>query len=1082
MKSFVRFVLSQTVFINVVFVILTVAGAFCLFTMPVENLPKVDIGKVFIHTNYFGAPAADVEQLVTREIEESLQDMDSVEYIQSSSYRNFSSVQVKFIDDTDYRDLYDELRFRTLNVKQKLPAGAEEPYFFYIDTDAWKPVIMVNVTGDLPQRSLKLVADELKSRILAIPDVRSAQLEGEVEKEFHVNLDPAALRRFNVTFGQVAKAIASANTKLPTGRFREDGIEFQLDAGERLSTQEQVLSIVVKREVDGHVVRVGDLTVSASLHNRDPFEVPSINGDNAIRMRVLKEKTGNALTIAKKVKEVAEQFAKAHADQGIGVVFNKDSTLEIRDSVNTLGGNLLMGMALVVVLLWITLGFRNAMLAAVGVPFSYLCCFVILRLNDVSLNNIVLFSFVLLSGILVDDATVIIENVYRHLQSGKDRRTAVVDGTAEVIVPVITSMLTTMLAFVPMLIMSGSTGEFFSFVPKTVAYALCASLLEAMFILPVHILDWGPRKLDGEAVDEDEDPYHHLRTGLFAPLWKAYQGLLAVLLRVKGLAILGAFGLFIFCMGILVVSILGIAPLIKVKFFPGNYFRYHVTVGMPVGTALEKTDAVVRDISRYIMSMGQAAAQSAEGTSGFYESEDYQHRTGNYYGQVVVTLPEVKTRNFPENPGNDPMQHLDYMRRKIREFVDRRYAQEPVKPVIRVFEEGDGPPSGKAVNVRVTAMTLEDAIAATNAIEDYMKKSPDLAEIRDLEDNRPDMQRAVRFIPDQEKIHEYGLATGDVVGLAAGALSGFRAGEFRSLDEEVDLVVRVARSSDTGNAAEIGLAAPTDVLAVPVVENAASPILLSDLITAEYFAEPNMRSRYNGRPTITVAADIKSGSKLSSARVRKLIEDYFNENRNRFPGVSLSYGGEFESTSRSYTSLSLAFLIAILCIYLVLASQFNDYFQPVIIISAVPFALIGVVLGLFITRTTFTIGSFMAVVGLAGVAVNNSILLIDFMNKRIARGRSLRDAVMESAAARLRPVFITTVTTLLGLLPMAIGIPHKSISWAPMATAFVSGLASSTALTLVMIPVEYEAFERLKRYMAEKAGAMRAGVRARIRR
>lgn len=1076
MKSLVRFILSQNVFINVLFIILTVAGAFCLFTMPVENLPKVDIGKVFIHTNYFGAPAADVEQLVTRELEEALEDMDSVEYIQSNSYRNFSSVQVKFIDDTDYRDLYDELRFRTLNVKQKLPAGAEEPYFLYIDTDVWKPVVMVNVMGDLPQRSLKLIADELKSQILAVPDVRSAQLEGEVEKEFHVSLDPAKLRRFNVTFGAVAQAIAAANTKIPSGRFQEGQTEFQLDTGERLATQQQVLSIVVKRDSDGHLVRVGDLTASAGLNNRDPFQIPSINGENAIRMRVLKERTGNALSIARQVKEISEKFAEAHKDQGINVVFNKDSTLEIRDSVNTLGGNLLLGMSLVIIILWITLGFRNAMLAGVGVPFSYLCCFVILRINDVSLNNIVLFSFVLLSGILVDDATVIIENVYRHLQLGKDRRTAVVDGTAEVIVPVITSLLTTMLAFVPMLLMSGSTGEFFSYVPKTVAYALAASLLEALFILPVHILDWGPKKFAKTSPDEQEDPYHHLRSGLFAPVWRVYRGILLVLLRVKALAIGGIALLFIACISMLVLSILGVAPLIKVMFFPGNYFRYHVTVEMPVGTALEKTDGVVRDISRYIMAMGQEAAQSAEGTAGYYENEEYQHLTGNYYGQVVVTLPEVKNRDFPENPKNDPMLHLDYMRKKIREYVDGSYASEPVKPVVRVFEEGDGPPSGKAVNIRVTGLTMEDALAAADGVEKFIQEDPELADVRDLEDNRPDMQRAVRFVAKQEKIKEYGLTPADAVGVAAGCLSGARAGQFRSVDEEVDLVVRVARSSDEESPAGTGLLAPTDVLSVPVVENAASPILLSDLLEAEYFAEPNVRARYNGRPTITISADIKSGSKLSSARVRKLVSDFFTANRNRFPGVSLSYGGEFESTSRSYTSLTLAFFVAILCIYLVLASQFNDYVQPAIILSAVPFALIGVVLGLFATRTYFTIGSFMAVVGLAGVAVNNSILLIDFMNKRQKRGRPLRDAIMESAAARMRPVFITTVTTLLGLLPMAIGIPHKSMSWAPMATAFVSGLVSSTMLTLVMIPVEYEAIEKIRRYMRQKAQALRGRV------
>jgi HAE1 family hydrophobic/amphiphilic exporter-1 len=238
--------------------------------------------------------------------------------------------------------------------------------------------------------------------------------------------------------------------------------------------------------------------------------------------------------------------------------------------------------------------------------------------------------------------------------------------------------------------------------------------------------------------------------------------------------------------------------------------------------------------------------------------------------------------------------------------------------------------------------------------------------------------------------------------------------------------------------------------------------MLRDLVDVYFDREPNVRARYRGQPTITLMADLKPGSKLSPARVEFLVSDFFEKNRDKFENVSLSFGGEFETTSKSYTSLTFAFFIALMGIYMVLASQFNDYFQPGIIISAVPFALIGVVLGLFLTRTTFTIGSFLAIIGLAGVSVNNSLLLIDFINMRIKSGRPVRDAVIEACAARMRPVVITTITTLLGLLPMAVGIPSKSISWAPMAMAFVSGLTSSTILTLLIVPVEYEALEKIK--------------------
>ncbi|MBW1988405.1 MAG: efflux RND transporter permease subunit [Deltaproteobacteria bacterium] len=1061
MKPLVRFTLAQTVFINVIFVVLVVAGVFALFSSPMENLPEVDMGVVFVRTNYYGASAEDVEKLVTSKIEEALEDMDSVEYIESHSYRNYSSVKVKFLDDTDYPDLYDEIRFRILSVKKELPPGAEDPTFLHIDTHEWMPVIVVHVAGDVPHTTLRLLAEELKTRILAVEDVRSAELRGKFDREFHVSLSPEKLRAHGVTFGQAARAIASANTKIPTGRFETQGTEFMLDAGKKLTSQSEVLSIVVKKDGDGNFVRVKDLVTSARLSYRDPFTIYSVNGKDALHLWVTKEKSGNALDISEKVKAVGEAFGRQHEKDGISVVFSNDSTIEISDSLNTLGGNLILGMILVTAVLWMTLGFRNAMLTAIGIPFSFLCTFLVMRATGLSLNTITLFSFVLVTGIIVDDAVIIMENSFRHRQMGKGRRQAVVDGTAEVMMPVVASALTTVVAFLPMLIMTGYLGDFFSYVPKTVTFALLASLLEALFILPVHILDWGPKKLPEDVVSDEEDPYHHLRTGPFAPLWVVYRRLASWLLDHKAVAMALALGLFFAAVVPLGLSLSGKVPLIRSQFFPSNYFRYHVTLDMPLGTSLTATDQAVRAISKFIMGMGPGQAQAAVGTAGMYEQEDYQIRSGDYYGQVVVTLPHEGKRDFPENPKNDPMVHLDYVRRQLDAFVAKNWPQGG-RPVVRLFEEQVGPPSGKPVNIRVTGTTMESALAAADFLEAYMHSSPELADVFGVEDDRPDSQKTVVYTVDQDAAYEYGIDPSMVTSVLAGALSGYPAGMFRAVDEEVPLMVRVARTRDPANMSLAGFSLPADVLNLPVVEHAAAPVYVKDLVNIQYIPESTVKNRYEGKPTVTITADIKEGSHLSTARTQLLLSKHFEANQEKFPGVSLSWAGEFEATQKSFNSLYLAFVVAVLAIYMILASQFNDYFQPVIIISAVPFALTGVVFGLMLTRTVFTVGSMMAIVGLTGVAVNNSLLLIDFMNKRLKTGKSLRDAVMESCAARLRPVVITTVTTALGLLPMAIGIPSKSISWAPMAVAFVSGLFSATLLSLLMVPVLYEILEDLR--------------------
>ncbi len=615
MRPIVKYTLKQTVFLNVLFIILLIAGVFSLLTTPTENMPLVDIGKVFITTVYYGAPADDVEQLVTRKVEEALESMEDVEYIQSNSHRNFSAVQVKFIDDSDYRGLYDELRFRILNIKDELPLGADEPKFLWLDTNLWKPVIIVHIGGDLPPRSLERYAEDLQARLQSIPDVRDVDIQGDYEDEFHVSLNPDQLRRFGVTFSQVTQAIEAANTKIPTGRFRTGDTAFMLDAGQRLQSQNDVLDIIVRRDGDGNFIRVRDLVTTARLYHRDPIDISSVNGTSAISLVITKEEDGDAVAISDAVKTRARRFGQEHAAEGVGVVFTNDSTIEINDSVKTLSGNLILGMTLVTAVLWWTLGFRNAMLTAVGIPFSFLCSLIIMKLTGVTINTISLFSFVLVTGIIVDDAVIIVENCFRHLQMGKPKRQAIIDGTSEVMLPIISSALTTILAFIPMLIMTGSTGDFFAIIPKTVTYALIASLLEALFILPIHIFDWGPKTTEAVRMNGAvEDPFAHLQKGIFGRIWPIYNKVSVWLLDHKIVTFAGITVVFITALVILLLSMLGIAPLIKVKFFPGNYFRYHVTLQAEAGTSLERTDGMIRDLSRFIMSLGTRQAQSAAGT------------------------------------------------------------------------------------------------------------------------------------------------------------------------------------------------------------------------------------------------------------------------------------------------------------------------------------------------------------------------------------------------------------------------------------------------------------------------------------
>jgi len=1061
-KKFIELVISKRVVVNVLFIIFLIAGIESFMTSPIQNMPPVDIGKVFIYTSYYGASPEDVEKLVTSKIEDAIDGLENVEYTQSSSMRNISVVEVKFIDDTNYEELYDDMRLRILNIKNNLPAEADEPSFLYVDTEVFLPVIAVNVAGnDVSNKTLEMLAEELKTDLRKIPDVQNVVKQGDFVEEFHVALSPEKLREHGVSFSEAANAVKLANTKIPAGIFRKGSSEYMIDAGRRFSSQEGILDAVVRKDGDGNFVTIKDLSVYAGMSNRDPDIMVSVNGENTVQLVVKKLRTGDTSTIARAVREISDGFAKIHADEGISVFYTQDSTLEIEDSIKVLGGNMLMGIILVVIILWMALGFRNAMLTSVGIPFSILFAVLMNSLFGYSINTITIFSFVLISGIIVDDSVIIVENIYRHLQNGKPMAKAVRDGTAEIFLPVTSSALTTILAFVPMFIMTGSTGDFFAFVPLTVIFALAASLLEALIILPVHYLEWGPKKVKQHNPDEKA----HLSGGVFGFFWRVYNKIVTVLLNnsIKTMVVMTA--VFCVAIAILALSASGVVPLIKVKFFPDSYYRYHVTFELPTGTPIETTDQVVRDYSAHIMGKGEGYAVSASGFAGFYEDVDFSRHRGHYYGSIIVTLPKAKDKQF-----GDVVVYLDELRKELVQFADDNYQKWGAKPIVNLFGENTGPPVGKDVNIRVTANSFEDAALAADDVLEYMRSNPETKVLLELQDNRAKLQTALAINAENAKVKEYGLDSTFVTAAASGALNGFYAGKYRTQEEEVDLKVKLAKLSDSYNSTKSGISSPEDILMLPVVEDADRPIYMKDVIRMDYKFEPNVLRRYNGKPAVTVTANIPKGVSLSSSRVQNLVKNEFSDISEQFPGVVIAFGGEFEETQRAFKSLFLAFIIAILGIYLVLTAQFNDYFQPMLILSAIAFAVIGVVYGMFITRSTFTIQSFIAVVGLAGVAVNDSLILIDFMNVRRKQGMALRDAIMTACSERMRPVLITTVTTMLGLLPMAIGFPNKSIEWSSMATAFTSGLASATILTLLIIPAEYELLERMRGWVNSKRG------------
>ncbi len=1043
MRRFIEFFLSQKVLINLLFLLLMVVGVVALRELPVERYPNVNMGKVMVTTFLPGAAPTDIEALVTREIEKSLDDLEEVEFIKSTSYRGRSSIMVKFVDGVDFAELYKELRLKVLGIMPNLPRGIEPPEFQEVDVNYWLPVVTVNLVGDRSNRTLTLMAEELKLLIKRIKGVENVRLTGELVREFHIFIDPVRLEILGLTFEDVATAIKGTNLSIPAGDYENENGEFVVVVDELFRSRADIEKTIIRLDGDGAPVSIGDVMSGAEITYRDPLYLSAVNGQDSVGLKVVKSDGGSALKIVAEIEEIVAGFRGRLAREGVKIILTQDQRIHLDDSITTLGLNLTCGIILVTFIIWLFMGWRNALLTTVGIPFSFLCTMIIMYVTDNSLNEITLFAFVLVSGIIVDDAIVVIENIYRRLQEGEELQLAVLNGASEVALPVIAATSTTVAAFLPMLIMSGSTGEFFAYIPKAVSFAIAASLFECLVILPGHFLDWpGARKLmvSGYVSGKRERP-------LMTRVRRLNERVVALTLKFRFSSLMVVAALFCTSMVVLYLSMTGIVPLIKVKFFPDDYTLYYVEFKGPQGTSLLETKKHLQAGSKVILDGGPGQVSSVMAQTGFYINEDYQPVWGNNVGHLAVTLPARRLQKFPDNPDNDPMLFLKYVRKLVAPLAGDGWD-------VLVRAEKDGPPAGKDINVRVVGADEKSVQRLAMVLDDFLRRDSRLEpELNEFSSNQGEPGRIYRLKVDKLKAAEYNLSEAQVAYLAGSVLDGRYIGKFRARDEDLDLKLRVDPAYLKG---------PSDALKLPVLSGPAGGLKLGELVTVSSYLEPGYLNRYNLNRSVTLTANLKSESRLSTPAVVQIVKDYYRTVAAAYPGAEVSFAGEFESTKRSYTSLSYAFVIALLAIYMILALQFQSYLQPLIILSAVAFALVGVVFGKFLTQGLFTVNSMIAIVGVTGVVVNDSLVLIDFINRAYRKSGNRREAILEGIRTRLRPILLTTLTTTLGLLPMAIGFPYYSLVWGTMASTFVTGLCTATFLTLFIVPIEWDLLTALQ--------------------
>jgi len=1061
--SLARFSVTQVVLVNLLFLLFIVIGGMIATVLPVEVYPDTSLDWARIVTPWFGASAEEVERMITKVIEDEIEDVRGASRIVSYSTPSLSLISVKFREDMSPQGLqaaFDDLRL-SLDRVVDLPTTAEEPELVRITLEEVFPLVQVAVVDEanVGEAYIRQIALDLKDELRTIPGVSKIKPTAMREREIHIRLQRPLLEKYGLSLQKVAAVLKAQNLNIPAGTMETADSEIALRSIGEVESAEGLGDICVVRSPTGAHVRLKDLGTIEEGFER-AIVVGRIRGKPAAALYIAKDRHANALTVRNAIQAYLDEYRARHDIAGVAVEITGDSTTMISSRLAVLRNNLSVGLVFVFIGLWLFIGVRNSLLAIVGIPFSFLCAAIFMYVIGVSLNAVSVFALVLVSGLIVDDAIIVLENIYRHVQEGRPLREAVINGTEQVMWPVISSTATTMAAFLPLLLMPGMLGRFFSIIPKTVTVALLASLFECLLILPCHYLDWGPRgrQARGSAASP-AGTSERTRSLLWARLLGGcravssrvdalragainfYEALLLQVLRFRyvGLAVLAALGLFAW----------QTSRTLIVEMFPSDFPTFIVDFNTREEAGLKETT--------------RAAEQLFPLFDGFMPDKVAQYATligaqvNDDNESVVQTNLAQLWLDVTQYPGSyrDPTGVMNEVRQTLNAYV----AAHPESGLenLRVWPIRDGPPVGKPVAIRVEHPDYEIAREIAGRIR---RELSGYDGVHDVTDNLRMGQRELQLRVNEERASELGLTFLDVATAFRGANDGLKVGVFKDTENDEDVDIKVMYAGEH-------LRTVDDLHNIDIETRAGGMVKLHQVAEVEFDQAYARRYHYNTRRAVLVTANVDT--KVTDAtHVSTAVMEKYAPLMEEDSGLKLFAAGQYSETTESFAALRTSGVVALCLIYLILASQFRSYVQPVIVLTAVAFGLMGMVFGLVVNGYSFSIVTAIAMVGMCGVAVNDALVLLDFVNVERRRGTPVVEALRVSCRRRLRPITLTTVTTIAGLAPMALGLGGFSKIWSPFAMSMCWGLLTATVLTLILVPAFYFIVDDARRWVLSK--------------
>ena len=1015
------FSVKRPVFTTMVTLILVLLGAVSLSRLQIDMLPNIELPTLSIRTDYDGASPEVMERIVTQVIEEIVATVPGVEEITSASSEGRSAVRVSFAWGTQIDTAAIDVQGKLEDEINELPDDIVRPRIRKFDIASF-PVVLLGISSNLdPVEFTELIEVQIRYRFARIPGVAQVDIFGGFNREVRIELDPDRIQAAGLPLDQVIEAISDANLDLPAGKIEQGRYEVSLRAPAEFVNLDQIRNTVIVQR-DGAAIRLGQIAEVKDTYEK-LTRIVRVNGGRGLRVAIRKQASANTVDVSRRVLAEIEAINQAFPQIHIVPVINQGNFIE-RSIANVARSVLYGGGLAIVVLLFFLRNVRSTLVISLSIPISIVTTFALIFFGGFTLNLMTLGGLALGVGMMVDSSIVVLENIFRRRsENGETPENSSVEGAREVGTAIIASTITTLVIFLPLIFVRGVSGILFKELAYVIIFSLVCSLTVSLSLVPMlasRLL--APRRPHpGEAAPQ-RNRWFTVAGNLFSSLENAYLDLLRWVLDHRLVTVFSAAAL-------LGASLL-LLPRIGSEFLPpSDEGEVRVTGKMEIGTRLDLVDAQTRIMERIV----KAAVPEAVASVASVGASGWRADAGSEGEIRMSLLPAVQRKRSNVEIARD-------LRGRLEGRVPGMEVRVRAPQGQFILERILGGEEGVTVEIRGFELATLDDLASRAA-----KSIEDVAGITDvqtsLEAGIP--QQEIRV--NRDKIADMGLSVRDVTELLQTAVAGSKAGEYRTEGNAYRILVQLKDAEKRSL---------NEILNLTLTTASGEKVALRNIVTAEPGRGPILIDRKDQQRRVTVQANV-AGRDLGSvaADVQALLD--------RIPrpvGYDLTVTGNFEEQQKAFKELVISLVLALVLVYMVLACQYESLRDPLVVMFSVPFAAVGVLLTLFLTKTTLNVQSYIGCIMLGGIVVNNAILLVDQAGRLIQDGMGTRDALIEAGHRRLRPILMTTLTTILGLLPLALGIGEGAEAQAPLARAVVGGLTGSTLITLVLIPVVYSVF------------------------